>query len=142
MKNRFAGLLVGFLAVSVCGILTMQGQRLPGNVKPVHYALSLSPDIAGKSFRGSERLDVVVAAPTTTVTLNAIELTIESVKAGGQSAVVSFDAAKEQATFTFAKALPAGPATLEIAYAGTLNDKLRGFYLIEDEGAELCGDAV
>ncbi len=127
--NRFAGLLVGFLAVSGCGTLTMMGQRLPGNVRPVHYALSLSPDIAGKSFRGTEKLDVVLATASTTVTLNAIELTIESVKSGGQTAMVSFDAAKEQATFTFAKALPAGEATLEIAYAGTLNDKLRGFYL-------------
>jgi aminopeptidase N/puromycin-sensitive aminopeptidase len=44
-------------------------------------------------------------------------------------AVVSLNAAKEQATFTFAHALPAGPVTLEIAYTGILNDKLRGFYL-------------
>ncbi len=47
----------------------------------------------------------------------------------GQTAEVTLDAAKEQATFTFARALPAGRARLEIAYKGTLNDKLRGFYL-------------
>ncbi len=47
----------------------------------------------------------------------------------GQTAVVTLDAAEEQATFTFARALPAGPVTLEIAYTGILNDKLRGFYL-------------
>ena len=46
-----------------------------------------------------------------------------------QTAAVTLDAAKEQATFTFARALPAGRVVLEIAYTGILNDKLRGFYL-------------
>ena len=48
---------------------------------------------------------------------------------GAQTAVVALDAAKEQATLTFARELPAGKVTLEIAYTGILNDKLRGFYL-------------
>src|SRR6185312_15292945 len=38
-------------------------------------------------------------------------------------------AEKEQATFTFPQALPAGKAKLNISYIGVLNDKLRGFYL-------------
>jgi aminopeptidase N/puromycin-sensitive aminopeptidase len=46
-----------------------------------------------------------------------------------QTAVVTLDAAKEQATFTFARALPAGRVRLAIEYKGILNDKLRGFYL-------------
>jgi aminopeptidase N/puromycin-sensitive aminopeptidase len=46
-----------------------------------------------------------------------------------QTAVVTVDAAKEQATLTFATPLPAGRVVLEIAYTGILNDKLRGFYL-------------
>ena len=47
----------------------------------------------------------------------------------GAVATVVLDSAKEQATFHFATPLPAGPVTLEIAYTGILNDKLRGFYL-------------
>jgi aminopeptidase N/puromycin-sensitive aminopeptidase len=46
-----------------------------------------------------------------------------------ETAVVTLDAAKEQATFTFARALPAGRVVLAIEYRGILNDKLRGFYL-------------
>ena len=45
-----------------------------------------------------------------------------------QTAAVTLDAAKEQATLTFANPLPAGRVTLEIEYTGILNDKLRGFY--------------
>jgi aminopeptidase N/puromycin-sensitive aminopeptidase len=46
-----------------------------------------------------------------------------------QSALVTLDEKKEQATFTFVQALPAGRMRLAIEYKGILNDKLRGFYL-------------
>lgn len=105
------------------------GQRLPENVRPQHYALQLAPDIRGATFRGTETIDVTLAAASPSVTLNAIELKIESVTSGGQSAAVSYDEASEQATFTFPRALAAGHAALKIAFSGVLNDKLRGFYL-------------
>ena len=54
----------------------------------------------------------------------------QSVSAGGQAGVpFSFDAGKEQVTFTFPKALPAGRVALEVTFSGVLNGKLRGFYL-------------
>ena len=126
MGLRLGGL--GFAALGLANSLAL-GQRLPGNVKPEHYSLRLSPDIAGKSFHGSETLDVVLDAPSATITLNAAELTIGLAKAGGQAATVSFDAEKEQATLTFAEPLAAGPVRLEMEFAGVLSDKLRGFYL-------------
>ncbi len=46
-----------------------------------------------------------------------------------QTAVVTLDPGKEQATFTFPQPLAAGPLTLHVRYTGVLNDKLRGFYL-------------
>ncbi len=49
--------------------------------------------------------------------------------AAGQTGIVTYDEEKQQATFTFPQPLPAGKATLTIAYTGILNDKLRGFYL-------------
>ncbi len=104
-------------------------QRLPSNVRPDHYALALTPDLTTATFAGTETIDVTLAAPSTTVTLNALELKISSVTAGGETGTVSYDESKEQATFTFGKALPAGHNVLSIAYTGILNDKLRGFYL-------------
>ena len=47
----------------------------------------------------------------------------------GVTAVVTLDARREQATFTFVQTLPAGRVRLAIEYKGILNDKLRGFYL-------------
>ena len=115
-------LLAGFPILS-------SAQRLPSNVHPEHYALHLTPDLKAATFTAEETIDVVLEAPSKTITLNALELTISSVVSGNQSAQVTFDEAKQQATFTFPESLPSGKAALEIKYAGILNDKLRGFYL-------------
>jgi len=163
------------VGVAVCGLAALGGarveaQRLPGGVRPEHYALTITPDLQKARFEGTEKIDVVLDAPTSAITLNAAEIEFVSAKAvakpkadssaalrndkqektttgapsagSGQAlrsaqddgqvgvdATVTLDSAKEQATLTFAQPLHAGPVTLEIAYKGILNDKLRGFYL-------------
>ncbi len=104
-------------------------QRLPANATPQHYQLALTPDLVHATFTGEESIDVLLAAPSSTVTLNAAEIAFQSVKVGSQVAQVSEDKEKEQATFTFARPLPAGHNTLHIQYTGILNGQLRGFYL-------------
>ncbi len=108
-------------------------QRLPDNVRPSHYTLALTPDLKAATFSGVETIDVTLAEPADRITLNAAEIDFKSVTvtAGGkqQTAAVSLDKDKEQATFSFLEKLPAGQATLAIAYTGTLNNDLRGFYL-------------
>ncbi len=108
-------------------------QRLPSTVLPEHYTLTLTPDLKAATFSGVESIDVRVSEPVNSITLNAAEIAFQSVtvKAEGkeQKATVSLDAAKEQATFTFPEKLPAGNATISIAYTGILNNELRGFYL-------------
>jgi aminopeptidase N len=150
----------GVLLSGLCGFA--QAQRLPGGVRPERYGLTLTPDLAGRTFVGKERIDVVLEQATRSITLNAAELKFVEVKAvvgaqkqvpfeddkqknedqrkkeagrsaqegaPEQTAEVTLDVAKEQATFTFAEALPAGRVTLSIRYMGVLSDKLRGFYL-------------
>src|SRR5580698_2664424 len=98
-----------FLVVSMAAWCGVAGaQRLPGNVRPEHYTLALTPNLVSATFAGTETIDVTLLAPSATITLNALELKIQSVTANGQTGTVSFDESKEQATFTFAQALPAG----------------------------------
>ncbi len=108
-------------------------QRLPSTVVPEHYALTLTPDLKAATFSGVESIELTIAEPASAIMLNAAEIAFQSVTATAngkqQTASVSLDKDKEQATFTFAEKLPAGKATLTIAYTGILNNELRGFYL-------------
>ncbi|MHB1700495.1 MAG: M1 family metallopeptidase [Acidobacteriaceae bacterium] len=104
-------------------------QRLPQTALPSHYSLALAPDLKAATFTGDEMIDLTLSAPSKTITLNAAEITFKSVTANNQTAVVSLDAGKQQATFTFPSELPAGKVSLAIQYTGILNNELRGFYL-------------
>ena len=113
-------------------------QRLPGNVVPEHYSLWFAPDLEKETFRGRESIDVVLTEPSTTITLHAAEINFSEVTitSGGrtQTARVTLDAARETATFTVPQPIAEGKATLQIAYNGILNDKLRGFYISKANG--------
>ncbi|HUB53356.1 MAG TPA: M1 family metallopeptidase [Terracidiphilus sp.] len=111
----------------------VHAQRLPNTVAPTHYRLSLTPDLKAATFTGTEQIDVDIKQPLSAITLNAAEIAFQSVtidqSGAQQTATVSLDPNKQQATFTFPSALAAGPATLHVQYTGILNNELRGFYL-------------
>lgn len=132
LPNGLLGL--GALAALVLlPISAANAQRLPQNVKPQHYTLTLTPDLKAATFTGKETIDVMLAQPASDIVLNAAQITFEkvTVTAGGktQTAQVAEDKAKEQATFTVPAQIPAGKATIHIDYTGILNGQLRGFYL-------------
>jgi len=108
-------------------------QRLPDTVRPDHYTLTLTPNLTAATFTGVESIDVTLAEPTDHITLNAVQIAFQSVTVSAegkqQTATISEEKNKEQATFTFPNKLAAGKATLSIAYTGILNNELRGFYL-------------
>jgi aminopeptidase N len=108
-------------------------QRLPDTVLPQHYALTISPDFKTDSFSGAETITVRITKPTSTITLNALELELRDVTiaAGGktQKATVKLEPEKEMAVLSVPESLPAGPAEIHIGFSGKLNRQLRGLYL-------------
>ncbi len=110
---------------------------LPATVRPHAYRLVLTPDLPAASFTGDVEIDVTIAAPTATITLNAadLEITFAELNDGNPDSgyalsptSIELDTDEERATLTFADTLTPGPATLHLSFNGILNDKLHGFY--------------
>jgi puromycin-sensitive aminopeptidase len=112
--------------------------RLPSSITPDRYQLTITPDIAAARFRGEEKIEIRLAAPSREVTLHAVELEISGARAqsGGvtQPAEVRLDAAQQTLTLRFAKPLAAGAAVLSIEWRGLLNRKMAGFFWAERNG--------
>ena len=118
----------------VCLVATAAwAQRLPGGVVPIHYDLTISPDLAAATFGGEETIRVRLSRPSATIVLHAAEITFRSVRvsAGGktQTAKVTLDEARQTATLAVPAPVPAGEAEIAISYDGILNGDLRGLYL-------------
>src|SRR5262245_3113706 len=110
-----------------------QAHRLPTDVIPSRYQIRLTPDLTTWTFTGEESVAVAIERPVREITVNAAELSIQSVTlldgAGKiHNGDVTLDPDNEQARFGFGIAAAPGPATLKIQFSGILNDKLHGFY--------------
>ncbi|HZO82881.1 MAG TPA: M1 family metallopeptidase [Candidatus Binataceae bacterium] len=106
--------------------------RLPTNVVPERYEISLTPDLKAFTFAGEESVAVRVLSPTAEIVLNALELEIDRVSAERGGATVGgkaeLEPARERARLAFERTLEPGEWTLRIVFRGILNDKLHGFY--------------
>jgi len=70
------------LAVLVPALLlapTVVAQRLPGGAAPDHYSLTFAINFATNSFDGDETIDLHFPGPSTTITLNALEIDFHNV---------------------------------------------------------------
>ena len=113
--------------------MTVDPYRLPRSVTPVHYDLTIAPDLGACRFDVTTSITVEVHEPVTEIVLNAVELDVVEAtitEAGGrqQAGTVTLDEGLERATVTFPEVVAAGQATLHIAARGSINDQLRGFY--------------
>ena len=111
----------------------MNPYRLPRTAVPSRYDIRLEPDLTTLTFRGTETVALDVAEQISDVTLNAVELTIESASLEndrGQTirATPAMDDATERCRLTLESPAAPGRWRLRLAFRGTLNDKLRGFY--------------
>ncbi|MBP6911824.1 MAG: M1 family metallopeptidase [Candidatus Pacebacteria bacterium] len=113
--------------------LRQKGIRLTDTVVPIHYKLSLAPDLDAHTFAGDETITIEIKKTTKNITLHSIDLDIESVhvvvgKNTQFAQKISYNNKKESATFSFIKSIPKGKARLVLSFRGLLSDSLRGFY--------------
>ncbi len=117
--------------------------RLPETVTPTHYDLQLDVDPAQNGFRGITTIAVHATAPTSYVVLNGrdlkpVRVAVEigkSEMAGTWAARRSHGAtADDQLVLHFPQQIPAGDATIQIAYEAPYGADLAGLYKVVDGG--------
>ena len=118
--------------------------RLARSVVPSAYRVFLTPDLEAFTFSGRVEIDVMIEETIGELTLHAVELELgaATISADGtsyRSQEHHLDETYETATFVFDRELPVGPAVVEIAFDGILNDQLHGFYrstFTDDQGVK------
>jgi puromycin-sensitive aminopeptidase len=107
--------------------------RLSRTAVPSRYDIRLEPDLTTLTFAGTETVALDVSERVSDITLNAVELiidsaTLENDRGEAIRATPAMDEASERCRLTLATPAAPGRWRLRLAFRGTLNDKLRGFY--------------
>ncbi len=114
-------------------MISQDPYRLPRHVIPTHYDLRMEPDLPSHSFTGHEVVTLTVIEPTAEIVLNALELEVLSATlSGGEGSLRTGTPRMEEdlqrCRISFSSVIAPGEWQLSVAFRGTLNDKLRGFY--------------
>jgi aminopeptidase N len=112
--------------------------QLPRTVVPSHYDVAVVPHADKLSFDGKVTITVDVLQPTTSITLNAIDMAFSSVhlmptrlRMAIADPKVTVDAQAQTATFTFDRALPPGSYKLAMSYTGRIGTQATGLFAID-----------
>ena len=100
-------------------------------MKPVHYTIEIKNlELGGAfSYEGKVDIDLDVKEASKSITVNAHEIKVENVTAGGIGVSdISYDTPKQRVTITFAEEIPTGKQLLSIEFRGTINHSMAGFY--------------
>lgn len=115
--------------------ISMGREVLPKNVKPLHYDLTLEPDLEKFTYEGHVTIELDVVEDTRSISLNTVQVDILSTKVTSGSTTISsspkisYNEDTQTTTVEFDQTIPAGTkATLYHKFKGTLNDNMAGFY--------------
>jgi alanyl aminopeptidase len=114
--------------------------QLPEGVRPTAYRLDLVTDPNAATFTGHEEIDLALEKPHARIWLHALGPVVSSVKAvlpDGMEIAATFtgdEAADGVSRIDFDAPLPAGTATLVIAYEAPYDLNLAGLYKVEQAG--------
>jgi len=111
----------------------MHSHRLPWTVVPSRYEIRIEPDLASGTFVGSELIEVAVRESVSEIVMNAADLAFREVSIQDGSGRMLRGEARlepeaERAHLHFPENVTPGAWRLSLAFAGSLNDKLRGIY--------------
>ena len=129
------------IALSLPGLALGQAlptTQLPREVRPVHYALAVTPHADKLGFEGQVEIDLEVLAPTPRIVLNALDMQFASAtlsaakeKRAVPAARIEVDAKAQTASFDFGRTLAPGKYRLVLAYTGKIGTQANGLFAID-----------
>lgn len=112
--------------------------QLPRGVVPSHYDVAVVPHADKLSFDGKVTITLNVLKPTSSITLNAADLTFSEatltptrLKILIGKPAVSVDEKAQTATFTFDHPVPAGEYRLAMTYTGKIGTQANGIFALD-----------
>ena len=112
--------------------------RLPRSILPRRYDVRIDADLEASRFTGRVRIEADVVEATDTLVCNSAELAIEELLVDDEARPYSLDEPAERLVVELGDRR-SGPVVVEVAFTGTINDQLRGFYrstFVDDDGVE------
>lgn len=108
--------------------------RLPTHVKPIHYDITIQPDLENFTFSGLVIIQVEVLEDASNITLHANELNVTYLALMTASsqliepASVTNDEDRQFLIINFEETLAAGTYYINTFYEGVVNNGTTGFY--------------
>jgi aminopeptidase N len=112
-------------------VLTIQGARLSADVAPVSYDITIQPDAAQLTTKGSVKIQIDVKRPTRTISLNAYQLDLTRATLDDAPARISLDTAAQTATFSLAQEVRPGRHQLTIDFVGGIVRSAYGLFAVD-----------
>ncbi len=110
--------------------------QLPKTVAPLLYDITIEPNAAAKTFTGSEKVTVMVKEATSTIRLNAADLTITDVTFDGKKVPFTLTAESQEMSVALPAAAKPGKHVMTFAWSGKINDAASGLFAIDYKNAD------
>ena len=122
------------LALPVHAARAQGASRLPATAVPVHYGLTIVPDLDADTFHGSVAIDIDVRLPTDRLVLNARDLAVSSAELVDEPDAAprtALDREAQTLTIAFARPLSIGRHRLALEYDGAIQrDQPYGLFTV------------
>ena len=105
--------------------------RLPTDIVPVSYDIKVDPDAQKMTFTGTETVNVAVKKATSTIILNAADMTISRATIDGKAVPFKLDNDAQQLTLTLPVPAKLGNHVITFAWTGKINESAAGFFAID-----------
>ena len=103
--------------------------RLPKNVVPLNYSVSIVPNPTKLTFTGSESVQLQFRSATATLVFNSVNETLHNVRLDGKPVKsVASDDTRQLTTVRLLAEAPTGPHTLSFSYQGKIEKQPHGLF--------------